>query len=351
MAKTAIKKLPELDPINYVDVVNPQMLKKWLSNSTAAKKWDDAVWDISNDEDANQLAVLSDLAKKPQTYTKADPLLLGTAIKNYVDDALSSWTDDANNETARALVASLPLFVEMSKTLPHVNPSDEYKYAYRGTSISEKQLRQFIENNSNPKDWVKTKVGDTPHLAYRGPKSKLLTYKPHRSAQSWTVSYKSATRFGNVVIATPLDNSFFFDPVFMNQYGYAQENETIHFGKEPMKVVLLIDEKEYKDITLNKSREEEDEEMKSVMEFYDGNKLAYEIDKLMKKKKGKFFWWDNGGKKSWEAMEKSEGLLNTVKHHQKLRDNLKKLPDQVSEGVMQESMQVDDEEGTLTLPL
>lgn len=350
MPKKIVKKLPKLDPVNYVDVVNPQMLKKWLSNRTAAMHWDAAVWDIS-DEDAHQLAVLSDLAKKPQTYTKVDPLLLGTAIKNYVDDALSSWTDDANDETARRLVASLPLFVEMSKSLPHVNPSDDYKYAYRGTSISEKQLSQFIKRNSNPKDWVKTKVDGVPHMAYKGPKSKLFTYKPHRPAQSWTVSDRSAAGFGNAMIATPLDNTFFFDPEFMNQYGYSRENETIHFGKEPMKVVLLIEESDYKELSVNKPREEDDEEMKSVMEFYDGNKLAYEIDKLMKKKKGDFFWWENGGKSLWNVMKSGDGLVKTVKYFQKLRDNLMKMPDQVSESVLQESVQVDDEDGTLTLPL
>ena len=239
----AKKTLPGLEPIHYVDVANPTMLKKWFSNTATHDTWIDAVHTVTDlGDDQNTLAMLP---AKPTNYDKVDPIVLGKAVKEYVDLVLNDWTEDSTDYTAKMLVASLPLFVEMSKTLPHVNPSDEYKVAFRGTDISDKMLKQFIKNNQGPGDWVQTSVEGNKYMAYKGPKKRMFTYKPHRQVQSWSTSEKAATGFGYHIIATPIDLTFFFDPTFMNQYGFTWENETIHFGKEPMRVALLVDKYAY----------------------------------------------------------------------------------------------------------
>ncbi len=236
-------KLPGLEPINYLEIVNPTMMKKWLTNTSAYQPWKDAVYTVSNsDREEDQLM---DLTIRPRYYENIDPIVLGKAVKEYVDIVLNDWTEDSTDESAKQLVASLPLFVEMSKTMPHVNPAEEYKYAFRGTGISDKTLKQFIKNNQKPGDWAQTSIEGRKYMAYKGPKKRMFNYKPHRQAQSWSTSEKAATNFGTHVLATPIDLTFFFDPKFMNQYGFQWENETIHFGKEPMKVALLVDRDEY----------------------------------------------------------------------------------------------------------
>ena len=344
-----IKKLPGLEPIHYVDVANPTMMKKWLSNSNAHRAWEDAAETASdNNKDVIQL---QDLTYKPTNYQKLDPILVGKAMKEYVDLVINDWTEDSNDDTAKVLVASLPLFVEMSKTLPHVNPSEEYKIAFRGTSVTDKTLNQFIKNNQKPGDWVQTSIGSQKYMAYKGPKKRMFNYKPHREAQSWSTSDKAASNFGTAVIATPLDTTFFFDPNFMNQYGHQWEDETIHFGKSPMKVLLLVDKEAYDGFVSDETSTDDDNDkfQKFLDDFYDGNDLAYQINTFMQRKKGDFNWWDNN-KKKWAAREKVDGSVATRKYYMQLLNKLTSMPD-LNESVVEESMEISDEDGMLTLPL
>ena len=344
--KPVKKKLPGLQPINYVDIATPQLFKKWLSNPIAHKAWEDAVWEVSDDMNVYDRLDYLQLNKKPQNLDKIDPLILGEAMKLYVDTLLGFWTQDSDDETAKRLVASLPLFVEMSKTMPHVNPAEDYKYAYRGTNFTNKEIKQFIENNSNDKNWARTKIGTQKYYTYVGPKSKLFTYKPHRPTQSWTVSEKSAAGFGSVVVATPIDKSFFFDPAFMNQYGYKWENETIHFGKEPMKVALLIDTDTF--FTIKNTNTDDldgdiDDDQQTADEFYDGIYWAMRVDELMRKKKGNFTWYDKNRKKILDLLNK-DGYAAVNNYLQGLYNQLFTLKD------LTESVELKDDEGTLIIP-
>jgi len=370
------KTLPGLEPIHYVDIVNPTMLKRWLSNTKSHSAWKDAVHtvtDLGDDQDTLEM-----LPAKPTNYNKVDPILLGKAIKEYVDLVLNDWTEDSTDETAKVLVASLPLFVEMSKTLPHVNPSDEYKYAFRGTDLSDKMVKQFIKNNQNPGDWVQTNVGDRKYMAYKGPKKRMFTYKPHRQVQSWSTSDKAATGFGSHIIATPLDLSFFFDPSFMNQYGFRWENETIHFGKEPMKVALLVDVDDYDEIVdymnmtpaekrkkndpANATPESDPLQYRANL-LTDGDKLMMTLDDELNER-GVDDWYHNNRSRLLKQKEK----LGKAEFKKKYTDILKKVkatPNRlgglVGTGVLKylketsasvnETIEIQDKEGTLTMPL
>ncbi len=355
-------KLPGLEPIHYVDIVNPTMLKKWLSNTKTYDAWKDAVYtvtDLGEDQDTLEM-----LPARPTTYDKVDPILLGKAIKEYVDLVLNDWTEDSTDDTAKVLVASLPLFVEMSKTLPHVNPSDEYKYAFRGTGISDKTLRQFIKNNQESGDWVQTDVEGRKYMAYKGPKKRMFNYKPHRQVQSWSTSEKAASNFGSHILATPIDLSFFFDPTFMNQYGFKWENETIHFGKEPMKVALLVNREDYDNIVddmnmtpaeRRKKNDPANATFESDFDQYmanketDGDKLMWKIESAYIDR-GVYGWY----KKNRAKLLKAKEYLGKVAFKKKYTDYLKKLkatPVNENSASLNETAEIQDEEGTLTMPL
>lgn len=342
-----IKKLPGLEPIHYVDVINPAMLKKWFANKTTHYAWADAA-EMATD-DMKDVVQLQDIADKPASYKNVDPLLLARAIQHYVELVLGDWTENSADEKAKVLIDSLPLFVEMSKYLPHVNPADDYKSAYRGTSMDDVTLKKFIQSNSDESDWKKIQIGKESYLIYTGPKKKMFTYKPHRPVQSWTVDATVGAGFGNTLLGTPLDNSFFFDPAFMDQFGFQNEHETIHFGKEKMPVALMVEQEFYDKLVSNKKSTDDEEHQKFIDDYYDGNDLAYQIDRFMQLKKGDFNWWDKN-KKKWAAREKEVGLTATYRYYIHLLNKLTSMPN-LEESVVQESIEVSDEDGTLTLPL
>jgi len=350
-----IKKLPELKPINYVDIVNPQMLKSWLSKTPSRNLYNDMVWELSDDADANQLAKLEDLAKKPQLYKEIDPITLGTVIKLYVDTLLSNWKEDSDDEAAKQMVASLPLFVEMSKIMPHVNPSEDYPYAFRGTEISDSKLNQFIQSHPNEKDWKKVKIGGKTYYSYVGPKRGQFQYKPHREAQSWSVTDKAASNFGSSIVAVPIDKTFFFDPGFMNQYGFTWENETVHFGKEPMKVALLVDDADYKNARgrspwkdLDNPTFEDDPDQFLANEYYDGDLEMQELDNEFHKF-GRWTFYDDNEKKIMQ-IKQTKGRDAALAW---MKGELEKLQkkEKLKESIMTETIEVMDDDGTLTLPL
>jgi len=246
MAKNGIKKLPGLDPVHYIEIIKPATLKAWLSNKTAARLFDEVVWNEKSEIDDDDFMYLEGLPKNLKHYDKIDPISLARVVKRYVDVVLGNWKEASDDTTARELVASAPLFVEMSKVIPHVNPSEEYKYAFRGTELSENQLKSYLRAHPNKNDWRKVRIdGGGIYYSYVGKNKNKFTYKPHRDAQSWSVSDKAASNFGYQMIATPIDRSFFFDPGFMNSYGFSWEDETVHIGKEPMKVALLINDRDF----------------------------------------------------------------------------------------------------------
>jgi hypothetical protein len=261
----------KLEPEDLLDVVsNTQMLRTWLSKPVAKEIYDDAIFDVLLDIDVHftrkEREVYLNIVKDPDN-PGIDPIVLAKAIIQYLEIILHNWTSSSNTESAKQMVASLPLFVEMSKYLPHVNPSNKYQYAFRGTRIP--NIEQFVQS-SNPKDWKVTKIHGLPFMVYDGAKKNQITYKPHRMVQSWSVSKRGALGFGNEILVVPLDNTFFFDPSFTAQFGYEHEKETVHFGKEPMKTTLLVPKPDYLEYressksdwneSINESEEIQDEE-------------------------------------------------------------------------------------------
>lgn len=255
---------------DLLDVATPKVITKLLSNSTAKDIWSDAVDDTSiisslSFEDENDMRRI---ATNPKFADQTDPIAIAKVLVEYLNLVMHTWKDDSNSTSAKYMRVSLPLFVEMSKYLPHVNPADTYNIAFRGTRLS-KQAEEFVKKNRNPKDWKKVWIEGQGYMTYVGPKKNQFTYKPHRDVQSWSVSGRGAMGFGNELLATPLDLSFFFDPKFLANYGYEHEKETIHFGKEPMKVALMIPYPDYQDYkgmdesyeeSINESEQVSDEE-------------------------------------------------------------------------------------------
>ena len=132
----------------------------------------------------------------------------------------------------------------------------------------------------------------------------------------------------------------------MNQYGYKWENETIHFGKEPMKVALLIDTDTFftiKNTNLDNEEDDDDTDQGIADEFYDGMYLAYSVDQLMRKKKGDFTWYDKNKKKIF-ALRDKEGMQAVNNYLQGLYNQLHDLKD------LTESVELKDDEGTLIIP-
>jgi len=233
----------KLKDTDMLEVATPKLITKLLSNSTAKDLWLIAAENLTAIayEDKNDI---HRVAKNPKFAAQTDPMALATTLKRYIDLVLANWKDTSNDNSTNEMKASLPLFVEMSKYLPHVNPSDKYDMAFRGTSLGS-DARAFVQRSSNAKEWKKVLIAGATYMVYVGPKKNQFTYKPHRDVQSWSVSKDAASEFGNYMIATPLDISFFFDPDFLSNYGYEHEKETIHFGKQPMKVALMVRYGEY----------------------------------------------------------------------------------------------------------
>jgi len=253
----------DLTAEDLIVVLDPKMLKKWLSNPIAEKLY---LYSLSKaasktpsytpapgykwtDEDE---LVLKNVPRNPND-PNIDPTKLAEVVLIYVGTVIKNWKVSSTDDTAKQMIASIPLFVEMSKYLPHVNPDDDYDYAFRGTSFSMLKIKSFVRR-TKPSDWKPTKVGGihVPMMTYVGPAKNQMAYKPHRAVQSWSVSDEAAFSFGNTIVATPLDDTFFFDPAFTKAFGYSHEQETIHFGKSPMKVSLVIPKADYDDFRAGK---------------------------------------------------------------------------------------------------
>ena len=263
-----MSKFQTLKAEDLLDVIsNTSMMRKWLSNPTALQLFKDLVFDALEDTTTNQeRKVYLNFYKDPNN-PKIDPMNLAEVVLDYVDTVLSAWKHSSDAQTAKTMVASLPLFVEMSKYLPHVNPKDTYDSAYRGTNIPENTIKKLVQS-SNIKDWKSTKFGSYPFMVYVGPKKNLITYQPHRNVQSWSVTPRAAQGFGSVIVTVPLDDTFFFDPSFMGQYGYEHEKETVHFGKESMKAALLVPKDDFIDYRVSK-RSDQNESINESEEIQD----------------------------------------------------------------------------------
>ena len=264
----------ELRVEDIVEILTPQLLKTWLKNPMAKAMYEAACTDqegillkVKKPWSEEESDAYYNVPKNP-TNPLIDPLELAEIVRQCIDDALTEWTGRADDGTAKQMIACLPLFLEMSKYLPQVNPSKEYKQAFRGSSLSMTKLMYFVRK-TKVNDWKPTTINGVTMMVYTGPAKNQFTYKPHRAVQSWSVSKDAAFNFGNAIIATPLDKTFFFDPEFMAQYGYDYEKETIHFGKQPMKVALLINKNDWMDFragkltgnaTLSEDTEVQDEE-------------------------------------------------------------------------------------------
>lgn len=249
--KLAESKINTLGPEHYIELVGKSsLLASILSNKDVSDVWHDSL------EDAKKLSpkdkeALQSIPTNPKLIKTLDPVIIATGIAAYMAYLLS-WWKVKSVLAYKPLAASAPLFVELSKYTPEINPDNKYKTAYRGTYIDEDELDDFIDK-TDIKDWKKVSVkqagitlmtrGTARYRLYTGPKNKQFTYKPHRDVTSWTVNPSVAASFGHHLLATPLDKTFFFDPSFMGNFGpSASEMETIRFGNDPMKVILLVND-------------------------------------------------------------------------------------------------------------
>lgn len=260
-----------LNPTDFLDMDLYKIVSKLVSKPESSSTWEDVVlrmyYDLRVDE-PEQAELLDGLVRNPGNVRKIDPLILGKVLVGYVDDVLEDWTSESTTKTSNLMIQSLPLFVEMSKSIPHVNPGDKYKTAFRGTDFSDRKLKAFVEK-TKPSDWTPTKLYGGNCMVYTGPLKRAFIYKPHRPVQSWSVSDKAAAGFGSNVISVPLDYSFFFDPKFTGIFGYNHEKETIHFGNKPMKVILSVSKLEYMQIRRLSSKSVDENSLTETTEISD----------------------------------------------------------------------------------
>ena len=265
--------MPKLKPTDFLDLNLDRIIARLLSKPASREVWKDAVSDIINGWGpripTRDAYLLDNLAYNMKNIKQVDPVSLAKVLCIYVENVLSRWTTHSNEQTVREMIASLPLFVEMSQAIPGVNPSEKYKVAFRGTDISTDKLNSFIKKSKST-DWKKVKVSGDPYMVYIGPLKKGFVYKPHRAVQSWSVSDTAAAGFGTSIITTGIDETFFFDPSLVGELGqYDHEKETIHFGKEPMKVALMIDYDYFNDRLIDGKIKNEDVVSEETSEIQD----------------------------------------------------------------------------------
>ena len=233
-------------PITYAMAAQP-VLNKLLADRDVRMTFVEAADMAGNFYKGDLRFAFDDISFNPKNIQKADPVVMGRVIEETLRIILSDWQDDSTNANADMLMKFSPLFIEMSKSMKSINPTQDT--AFRGTKIDDTKLKALVKK-SKPADWKVVKnISDIPYVQYIGPKKNAFVYKPKRNVQSWSVRAKSASRFGNVVISTDLDNTFFFTPEFLyNLTGtFKHEKETIHFGKYPMNVTLYIPKNVYND--------------------------------------------------------------------------------------------------------
>lgn len=238
-----------LKPTDFLSLPNlGKVLPKMLKNPIAWDTFVDAASNVADDlPDSNKDKHTLQAIYTGDPLKRIDPIILGKVLVEFVEIVLDGWKQDSDDETADQMKAALPLFIEMSTTIPHVNPSTNYKAAFRGTEFADSKLIPFVRK-SKPTDWKRTKLAGDDYMVYVGPLKNGFVYKPHRSVQSWSVSDKAAAGFGSSIVTVPIDDTFFFDPKFTGKYGFKHEKETVHFGKNPMKVALMMDRDEYNNI-------------------------------------------------------------------------------------------------------
>lgn len=265
--------MARLNPSYFLDFDLYKVTLKLLSKPESRSVWEQACSDVVDDlrygtgkKDREEANLLDSAAWNSKNLKKLDPLTLGKVLSFYVEDVLSNWTSQSTDGTADQMIQSLPLFIEMSKHIPGVNPADKYKAAFRGTEFNDTKLHSFIKR-TKPTDWKRVRLMGDPFMSYVGPLKNGFIYKPHRPVQSWSVSDKAAKGFGSTIVATAIDDSFFFDPKFTGTLGrYEHEKETVHFGKSPMKVALMVPKEDYDDL---KSRARVDEDTTGSNEIQD----------------------------------------------------------------------------------
>lgn len=235
-------------PINYAEAAEP-VIDKLLNNAISRSMIISAAKELRYGKDnIKTINQLEDVRYDPKRIKQVDPQIAGEILKESVSIVLKEWQDDSNDDTANQLIAFSPLFIEMSKTMRGVNPTQ--KKAFRGTKINDKALTAFIKKTEKS-DWKDVKVGNLRYIEYIGNKKSTFTYTPKREVQSWSISNRAASRFGTAIVTYDIDETFFFTPEFLYALtkSYKFEKETIHFGKYPMKVRLLIDRGRYNDLT------------------------------------------------------------------------------------------------------
>lgn len=235
-----------LSPQDIKPALKPEILKQVLSTSIIKQIYDDAVkvrkWDAN--KEAAFLNILKDPTNKLINIDELASimhLVAVTVISHWVE---AQTTGGMEKVIIDMMKASYPLFKEMSKTVPQINLSG-YKYAFRGTNSGLNSIRQYVQS-TDPNDWKQVKLsskGGTrksdKYVTYVGPESKRFIYKPHNAVQSWSVDVNSADKFGSATVAVAIDESFLFNPQYLNYLG-RKENEVIHFGNQPMPVIVML---------------------------------------------------------------------------------------------------------------
>lgn len=149
---------------------------------------------------------------------------------------LKGWTAVSGKNIANKLKSYERLFQAAKKKFPNTFQPPLGKKVYRGLGLNDKKYKEIINNYA---------FSDIKYQSYPVKISqKLFNYEGNKPVDSWSMKFSEAARFSSrrlqnqIVLETIVDNSFIFNPKFMDKI-YAKESEILSF-KQNRKVRLYL---------------------------------------------------------------------------------------------------------------
>lgn len=200
---------------------------------------------------------LSDLLKETPDVGNvlfgSDPKI--AKIQGKKEEPDTSWEDKAlqkvfdwvegnsPSKVADWIKDNLQDFKSLTNKHPEILKPPVGSTCYRGTTAD---LNKHLKNISLKDNFTKTKIkGDI----YLYSTKKILTYKPKRELQSWTLNLRTAQDFADVMnsiifVTTVNSKDFIFNPkalnLVSNMFHDKEEDETIRITNTPTKMYCLI---------------------------------------------------------------------------------------------------------------
>lgn len=172
-----------------------------------------------------------------------------TKWENSVYKKIKSWTDTSDKSTADFFLKNKDKFEALRKEFPEIIAPPVGDFVYRGSKLKVSSLKKALPLLT---------ISDVDYIGYNASNSRFgkvaffainnFPYKPHLSAQSWTLNSFTAREFGSethpkdriqVIYKTKVNNEFVFNPEFMNIVYGDKEDEVVRVAKEGSFTALI----------------------------------------------------------------------------------------------------------------